>query len=422
MQVPEQQYDAVIVGGGPAGATTGALLAKRGHRVLILERETFPRYHIGESLITGMMAVFEELDLLERIEALGFPRKNGLSIVWGAENDLWNVSFSQIEGPYSYSYHVRRAEFDKLLLDRARELGATVLENTPVTGLLKDGDRVTGVRCLPSHGPSTEVRAPLVIDASGQARVLTRKLTSVEWQDDLRNVAYWTYFSPAGDLPEGQEGNILIERVPDGWFWAIPVEDKPNKLSVGYVTTTQHLSESGTGLEELYWQNVKSTVQLQKLLEGSEQTGEFRTTRDWSYRVERFSGPGWLAAGDAGGFIDPLFSGGVCLAVLAADAVAAAADVAIRRPDLEDEAFEAYHRGINDMVGSFLDYVRYFYDPQRSREDYFQRAQSMADYHERYPHAQDAFVAVVSGTLALSTYFGIPRLDGVDPRAAVAGA
>ncbi|WFE98668.1 NAD(P)/FAD-dependent oxidoreductase [Micromonospora sp. WMMD964] len=404
----DEFFDVVIVGGGPAGSCTAGQLAQRGHRVLVLERETFPRYHIGESLITGMLSVMEDLGLLERLEAYGFPKKNGLSLVWGAKRELWNVNFAELGGPYPYSYHVRRAEFDKLLLDRAVELGAEVRFQATVGLPVVEDDRVVGVSYTIGDSAPRVVRAALVVDASGQARALTRHLAAVSWQEDLRSLAYWTYFSPTGDLPAGQEGNILVEKVTDGWFWAIPVGTTPPTLSVGFVTPTETVKAADVNIAELYARGIAESRQLKHLLAGAEQVDQFRTTRDWSYLTDRFSGPGWLAVGDAGAFIDPLFSGGVCLSILASHPAARAADVAVRRPDLAERALEGYHAGYHEMISGFLEYVRFFYNPDRDVEDYFQQAEAMMAFNEQLGSAREAFIAVISGTAAMSTYFDIP--------------
>lgn len=405
------EFDVIVIGGGPAGAVCSGLLAKRGHRVLVLEKERFPRYHIGESLITGMMSVLDELGLLERIEEYGFPRKYGLSIIWGADRELWNVNFAEIGGPYEYSFHVRRKEFDELLLRRAAELGALVREEATVGEPILDGARVTGVRYRAGGADWREATARLVIDASGQSRVLTRRLAGASWAEDLRNVAHWSYFAPTAELPDGQQGNILVERVSNGWFWGIPVDSRNGTLSVGYVTRLAELNSGRADLHELFEAGLAESKQLKKLLVGSEQVGEFRTIRDWSYLSDRFSGPGWLAAGDAAGFIDPLFSGGVCLAILEADAAATAADRALRAPDTEPRELRRYDRGCRRMLADFLSYVRFFYDPTRDRESYFEQAEAMARMAAEHPAAQAAFVAVISGRTSLARLFEAMNSD-----------
>src|SRR5215813_8169161 len=193
--MPEiRQYDVVVVGGGPAGSTTAALLAKRGREVLVLERERFPRYHIGESLITGVIPVINELGLVDELEAR-FQKKYGVTLVWGSDPEPWRVSFGQA-GRYDHSWHVIRSEFDDLLLDNARRLGVRVEEEAHVTEVLtgEDGE-VQGVM-YKYGGEKHRATARFVVDASGQSRAVCRKLTNVSWQDELRNVAVWSYFGP----------------------------------------------------------------------------------------------------------------------------------------------------------------------------------------------------------------------------------
>lgn len=415
MQSEHEEFDVVIVGGGPAGTVTGAVLAQRGHRVLILEKERFPRYHIGESLIVGLMSVLDELDLLDRIAELGFPQKKGISLVWGKDRQLWNIDFTEAEGAgYDYSYHVRRDEFDELLLRRAEELGAVVREETTVREHISEADRVVGVRYLSAgDADEHEVRARIVVDASGQSRVLVRRLAEVQWQEDLRNVAYWTYFSQTSELPRGQEQNVLVERVSNGWFWAIPVSLEPTTMSVGYVAPISEVNNTDGGLREMYEAGLRDAKELPKLLVGSERISEFRTTRDWSYLADRSAGPGWLAVGDSGGFIDPLFSGGVCLAILTAHPAALAVDAALRHPELEEGALAGYQQGQREMIESFMTYVRYFYAEDRDREDYYQQARSMLAMNDANPDSQRALATMIFGVSATRVMFPLPEADDV---------
>lgn len=395
----EEEFDVVVVGGGPAGSMTAGLLAKRGRRVLVLEREKFPRYHIGESLITGMLSVIEELGLTERLEAMNFPRKYGVSLVWGRDKALWNVRFAEA-GPYEYSFHVRRAEYDQLLLTRARELGAVVVEQATVKEPLVDGDRVAGVAYTVAGDDVVRfARARIVVDASGQARTVSRHFTRPAWDDDLRNIANWTYYRGCGALPEGQVGNILVEQVPDGWVWAIPVDD--GVLSVGYVTSTEKYTAAGLPGPQLFHAKVAQSQELRKLLDGAELADEFRTTRDWSYIAEDFHGPGWVSVGDAAAFIDPLFSTGVWLATMASWVLDRSIDELLEAPEHEERALARYARVYGQLVTDIRTYVKFFYNPERDREDYFARAQALQTEVYGVGEPRVAFVATISGIAAL---------------------
>lgn len=395
-----RQADVLVIGGGPAGSTVAALLARRGHDVLLLERERFPRYHIGESLITGMLGVIEELGLTDRLDAMGFPRKHGISLVWGDDPQLWSVTFGEA-GAYEYSYHVRRAEFDELLLTRARELGVRVIENACVKDLVMAGDRVAGVRwaCTGDEkdGETRETRARIVIDASGQSRVLGRRLSPVVWQEDLRNVAIWTYYSPYDRLPPPQETHILVEATEGGWFWGIPVSE--TTLSVGYVTPASTLDGASRTGARMFEERVRGTQVLKGLIAKGERQRDLRTTRDWSHMSESFQGSGWLVVGDSATFIDPLFSSGVWLGMSGAWLAARAVDAALGDSGAERAAFERYERLYRQLATDMLAYVRYFYDPTRKREDYFQRAQAAMEVVTG--QSRVAFIALISGITAL---------------------
>lgn len=387
-------FDIVVIGGGPAGATLAGLLAQKNRSVLVLERERFPRYHIGESLIPGFMRAMEELGLSERLEARGFEKKGGGTLRWGANKIPWAFRFNE-GSPYKYSYHVRRADLDSMILDRARELGAKVLEEATVKDVIEEDGRVAGVTYVVrgSEVPLHEARASMVIDASGQARVLGRKFTTVNWHEELRNVAVWTYFDNCDRLPGEEYSNILIEGLSDGWFWGIPIGK--STMSVGFVTTSETAAASGS-LEDLFSARREGSTQLRELLRDARQAGGFRTARDWSYTCDRFCGPGWALVGDAAAFVDPLLSTGVALATLAASALSGVVDAILDNPGIEDEAMERYAAAYLQFFDEIRVFVEKFYDQSKNKEFYWEQARKIIDPNaERGPRV--AFASLASG-------------------------
>lgn len=405
MQNTPVDWDVVVVGGGPAGASTASMLAKRGRRVLVLERERFPRYHIGESLITGMLSVIEMLDLRERLHALGFERKYGISMVWGKEHGLWNLKF-KLAGPYEYSYHVDRGEFDELLLTRAGELGATVLQEAVFRESIVEDDRVVGVRYT-HEGQTHEARARLVVDASGQARAVARRFSDVKWHPDLKNLAVWGYFDNVNTLPEDQHGHILVERNKDqsGWFWGIPLAG--NRLSAGFVAPIEDVKIERNDLAGFFSERLKETEQMQQLLgDGSKQVGEFRTARDWSYMSEDYVGNGWVTIGDASCFVDPLLSSGVCLGLLCSVPLAQGIDILLDDPSREKDLLQRYADGCRAFHQSLTDYVMFFYDQERDREDYLERATAIGN-NPLFTDPKSGFVGLISGISGMGPIFNM---------------
>lgn len=399
------EYDVAVIGGGPAGATSAALLAQQGHRVLLVEREKFPRYHIGESLITGCLPVVEELGLWDRLGQLGFTHKYGGTLLWGQTKGVWDFRFSD-GGEYEHSYQVRRADFDALLLARARELGADVVEEATVKEVDFDGDRAIGFTYEPKGADApVVVRAKMVVDASGQQRLLGRRLDMVEWQDELRNVAVWSYFQGTGRVEgENKEGDILIESRPAGWFWFIPLGD--GTTSVGYVTRVKDLQDSGKTLEELFAAERAEALELKRLMADSRQVSGWRTARDWSYSCHRFTGPGWAVVGDSAAFVDPLFSTGVTLAMRGASDLAKAVDEALRNPEAADKAMAAYEDGYKDFFHQVVQFVMFFYNKMYKKEQYWNQAQNLVDPDKAQAPKND-FAALLSGLIGSAPKAGV---------------
>lgn len=402
MTKPNDDFDVVVIGGGPGGAATAGLLAKRGHRVLVLEREKFPRYHIGESLITGTLPALEELGLRERLDNMGFTKKYGGTLLWGKNQGTWDFRFTEASN-YEYAYQVRRADFDAVLLGRARELGAHVVEEATVKEALFDGERAVGVTYTQKGDDQRRTaNCRLLVDASGQSHLLGRHLDLVEWHDDLRNIAVWTYFQGCKRYSGTRYGDIVTENRPSGWFWFIPLHD--GTVSVGYVTPIDEYKRSGKSLEELYTEQLAGAEEVKALTTGAFRVSGFRSIKDWSYTCSRFAGPGWALVGDAAAFIDPLLSTGVTLAMRGAVGLTEAADVALRDPESETELLGRYEKNYREFLDSLLDFVRFFYDRTKHKEDYWDKAQQTIDPLRLQPRKID-FATMLSGLTGINDIF-----------------
>ncbi len=319
----------VVMGGGPAGSTAATLLAQQGCRVQLFEREHFPRFHIGESLIPETFWILKRLNMLPKLRGSHFVKKYSVQFV-GQSGKLSEPFYFVDHKPHesSQTWQVRRSEFDHLLLNNAREHGVQVHEGTRVLEVLFDGSRAVGVRVAGEDGQPRELRADVVVDASGQSSLIMSRLNLREWDPVLKKAALWTYWKGARRDTGRDEGATLVCQTQGkrGWFWYIPLHD--DILSVGVVAAYDYLfkDRADKDHETIYFEEVDRCPAVKQRIASAERATGFYAAKEYSYRSRQAAGDGWVLVGDAFGFLDPLYSSGVLLALksgqLAADAVA----------------------------------------------------------------------------------------------------
>jgi flavin-dependent dehydrogenase len=318
--------DVVVIGGGPAGSTVSTLLAQQGVQVDLFERERFPRFHIGESLIPETYWVLKRLNMLPKMQASHFVRKHSVQFV-NAGGKLSAPFYFWDNKPHecSQTWQVARSEFDQMMLENAHEHGVAVHEGVRVMDVIFEGDRAVGVTIRDDGGTPREVRAKVVVDASGQTGLIQNRLRLRVWDPVLNKGAIWTYFEGAYRDTGRDEGATMVLQTANrnGWFWYIPLHD--NIVSVGVVAPFDYLFKNRAGYQQTYQDEVERCPAVkERVSPGTRVTGYF-ATKDYSYRATRVAGDGWVMIGDAWGFLDPLYSSGVLLALksgeLAADAI-----------------------------------------------------------------------------------------------------
>ena len=376
-------YDVAVIGGGPAGTTAAALLAREGRRVVVVEREKHPRYHIGESLLPSVLPFLEELGCMREVEAAAFQRKTGQTFSWGDDRTPWSLDFRQLD-VYPSALFVERQDFDHILWRNAARLGADVREGAAVDDVLTEGGRVCGVTVREGDGPPRPLTARYVIDASGQGALLARRHGTRRWVKGLRNLAVWSYWRGAGRLPPPGDEHILTEAIDEGWVWFIPLRD--GVTSVGVVTVDwdpQRAADVRDDLAGWYERTVRASAFVGPHLAGAERVEGVRAQRDWSYCSTRFHGPGYCLAGDAACFVDPILSTGVHLAMTGGYLAALATHSALARPHQEAAYMRYFQRAYGTTYRELLTQVRYFYRVQAHRESIFWRSKRILEVDPR---------------------------------------
>ena len=381
--------DVIVIGGGPAGSTVSALIAQHGYKVQLFEREHFPRFHIGESLIPETYWVLQRLGMLEKMQKSHFVKKYSVQFV-NATGKLSAPFYFWDNKPHecSQTWQVVRSEFDLMMLNNAREHGVDAHEGVRVRDVLFEKQRAVGVMIQLEDGTTREVRARVVVDASGQSGLLQNKFKLRVWDPILNKGAIWTYWQGAYRDKGRDEGATMVLQTANrlGWFWYIPLND--DRVSVGVVAPFDYLFKGRGSHEQTYIEEVERCPAVkERVASGKRMTGYF-ATKDYSYRATQAAGDGWVTIGDAFGFLDPLYSSGVLLALKSGEMAADAIVEGFQRGDLSAAQLgkwgELFNQGVDRMRRLVCEYYDGF---------------SFGQFVRNYPHLRGTVTDLLIGDL-----------------------
>jgi FADH2-dependent halogenase len=355
----DKTYDVAIIGGGPAGSTAATLLARAGRSVIVLEREKFPRFHIGESLLPYSMPTFERLGIRELLDRT-FLHKHGAELNTACGERKVKFFFKNgFKLKHIQSYQVERAQFDNLLLDHAKNSGADVREETCVDHVEFASDEVI-LRTRTRDEPPQEVAARYLIDASGRHTVVGQHFKLKKSYPNLNKFSVFAHYDDVEREP-GMDGSLTrMVRADDRWFWLIPLGEK-NRMSIGMVMDTARFKQLRQSPEEALQSAIEEQPAIRGRMERASRVSPVYATGDYSYRNETLTGDRWLLAGDAAGFIDPVFSTGVFIAVASGEQAADVIDAVLDNPARRRRLFYRYEHGLNRVMNLYLRFVNAWY-------------------------------------------------------------
>jgi geranylgeranyl reductase family protein len=364
MEIISNDYDVIVMGGGPAGSAVASILAREGRKVVLFEKEEFPRHHIGESLMTDTYRTFERMGFLDKLKASPFVRKYSVQFANPAGKESRPFYFFEANHHESaVTWQVTRAVFDKMLIDHAEEQGATVHQRAQVRQVLFDGDRATGCEVKMRDGSLQKFSARVVVDATGQSAMLSNKFGWRVRDPKLKKAVLYSYFKGAHREPDLNGGATLVLRTQkgsNGWFWYIPLEN--DITSVGIVADPDYLVKGrGQDLAKIFDEEVEKCEPCRRRLASATRADKIYSIIDYSYRSVECAGNGFMLIGDAYGFLDPIYSSGVLLALKMAELAADAIHDAFKHEDFSRERLSQFQAKLDNGIESMRKLVHAFY-------------------------------------------------------------
>ena len=381
--------DVVVIGGGPAGSTVSTLIADQGYSVELFERERFPRFHIGESLIPETYWVLKRLNMLPKMQQSHFVKKHSVQFVnSNGRNSAPFYFWDNKPHECSQTWQVVRSEFDQMMLTNAREHGVVAHEGVRVHDVLFDGDRAVGVRIRDDAGSFRDIRARVVVDASGQNGLIMNRLRLRMWDPILNKGAIWTYWEGAYRDSGRDEGATLVIQTGNrnGWFWYIPLHN--NIVSVGVVAPFDYVFKGRVSYAQTYAEEVQGCPGVKERVANAVRVTGYFATKDYSYRSTQVAGAGWVLVGDAFGFLDPLYSSGVLLALRSGELAADAIVEGLAAGDTSAAQLGKWGPPFNEGVDRMRRLVCEYYD-----------GFSFGNMVRRYPHLQGTLTDLLIGDL-----------------------